>query len=77
MSYTNNKLQPSNALLASISPIAFKDVKYTSERKSMRARQCYKCGDKICKNHQYVNHQFRYDGRIITISFHKDCFNEK
>lgn len=77
MSYINYTLQPSIALLTSISPIVFKDVKCTSERKSIRVRQCYKCGGKINKNHQYVNHQFRYDGRIITISFHKDCFNEK
>ena len=74
MSYSNDKLQPSNVLLTSTSPIVFKDVRCTSEHKSMRARQCYKCGGNISKNHQYINHQFRYDGRIITISFHMDCF---
>lgn len=75
MSYSKNKLQPNSVLFTMLSPVVFNDVRSTSEHKTMRVRQCYKCCNKIGKNEQYINHQFRYDNRIITISFHVDCFN--
>jgi len=76
MAYSKEKLKPSNNLVELLSPIVFKNVRSTSEHKTSRVRQCYACGNKINKNDNYINHQFKYDGRIITISFCVDCFNE-
>ena len=77
MAYSKEKLQPTNDFIDSLSPIVFKNVRSTSEHKSNRIRQCYKCCIKINKNDNYINHQFRYDGRIVTLSFCVDCFNNK
>jgi len=75
MAFSIDKLQPSNVLYESLAPIIFNDVRSTSEHKSNRKRQCYNCMEQIEKKELYINHQFRYDKRIVTISFHKDCFN--
>jgi len=75
MAHSNDKLKPSSDLHASLAPIVFDNVRSTVERKSNRKRQCYGTGSAILKGDKYINHQFRYDGRIVTVSFCKDCFN--
>jgi len=54
--------------------ILFDNVRASSEKESARVRQCYTCAGRIAKGEIYTNHQFRYDGRIIIISFHEKCF---
>jgi hypothetical protein len=75
MAFTNDTLKPSNDLYILLAPVIFQNVRSTVERTSNRKRQCYGTGKKIAKNDKYINHQFRYDGRIITISFCISYFN--
>lgn len=75
MAFTNKILKPSNDLYTLLAPVIFENVRSTVERTSNRKRQCYGTGKKIAKNDKYINHQFRYDGRIITISFCISYFN--
>ena len=74
----SNKIEivPGIETTIAVSLMVFKDVRSTTIRKSRRYRECYYCGHPIRKDEKYVNHQFRYDGRIITISFHKECFKK-
>lgn len=67
----DEKLQPSTLL----SPVVFDNVRSTEQRTSNRKRQCYATGKPIAKGDKYINHQFRYDGRIVTVSFTLDFFN--
>lgn len=48
-------------------------VRSTTVKKAARTRQCFECLTNITKKHPYVNHQFRYDKKIITLSYHLDC----
>jgi len=75
MAFTNEKLQPSNDLYTLLAPVVFDNVRSTTERTSNRKRQCYGTGKQIAKGDKYINHQFRYDGRIVTVSFTLDFFN--
>ena len=54
--------------------IIFDSVRSSKYKLSMRKRQCFKCGGSVKKGECYINHQFRYDYRIITISICRDCF---
>lgn len=75
MGYNNQILEPKSKLKNVLGIPVFESVRSTSIKKSSRNRECFWCGMKnIQKGERYVNHQFRYDGRIITISFHEDCF---
>lgn len=74
MSFSNTKLQPDNYLKGVLPSILFKNVRSTYESKSNRKRQCFFCQNKIMKDENYINHQFRYDYTIKTISFHLHCF---
>lgn len=53
--------------------VVFSNVRESKLKKSMRKRQCFKCEGKIKKGETYMNHQFRYDYRIITVSFCNNC----
>lgn len=75
MAHSNEKLQPSNVLYTLLAPVVFDNVRSTTERTSNRKRQCYGTGKTIEKGDKYINHQFRYDGRIVTVSFTLDFFN--
>jgi len=75
MAFTNELLKPSNDLYTLLAPVIFENVRSTVKRTSNRKRQCYGTGKKIAKKDKYINHQFRYDGRIITISFCMSYFN--
>jgi hypothetical protein len=75
MAFTNEILKPSNDLYTLSAPVVFDNVRSTTERTSNRKRQCYGTSRKIAKGDKYINHQFRYDGRIVTVSFCKDYFN--
>ena len=75
MAYTNNKIEPCIGCRNLMAPIVFDNVRSTDERTSNRKRQCYGSMWKIDKGEKYINHQFRYDGRIITISFCLSYFN--
>lgn len=75
MGFTNEKLQPSNGLYALLAPVVFENVRSTSKKVSRRKRQCYGTGKTIEKGEKYINHQFRYDGRIVTVSFNLEFFN--
>ena len=55
----------------------FSHIRESKLKKSMRKRQCFKCEGKIEKGETYMNHQFRYDYRIITVSFCKNCTQAK
>jgi hypothetical protein len=59
-----------NVLLGAV---VFSNVRESKLKKSMRKRQCFKCEGKIEKGETYMNHQFRYDYRIITVSFCNNC----
>lgn len=74
MAHSNEKLQPSNVLYTLLAPVVFDNVRSTTERTSNRKRQCYGTGKPIAKGEKYINHQFRYDSRILTISFCLDYF---
>jgi len=75
MAFTNEILKPSNDLYTLLAHVVFENVRSTVERTSNRKRQCYGTGKKIAKGDKYINHQFRYDGRIVTFSFTLDFFN--
>ena len=75
MAFSKIKLQPGSDLLTLLAPAAFRNVRSSSEHTSIRKRQCYKCMNQIEKGEVYINHQFRYDKKIVTFSFHKECFN--
>jgi hypothetical protein len=74
MAFSNKKLQPSHNLHVLLSPVVFDSVRSTEERTSNRKRKCYGSGNIIKKGDKYINHQFRYDGSIITVSFCKKYF---
>jgi len=75
MAFSNEKIRPNSDLYKLLAPIVFDSVRSTSEHIALRNRQCYKCMQTIKKGEKYINHQFRYDKKVKTISFHKDCFN--
>ncbi len=77
MGFSNIKLSPSKSLLKDVDGTIFNRVRSTNKRKSRRNRECYLCLKRIEKNDYYINHQFNYDKRIITISFHINCFNSE
>ena len=52
----------------------FKDVREVKLKKSRRKRQCFACLGFIAKDEKYINHQFRYDFNISTVSFHAECY---
>jgi len=74
MAHSNEKLQPSNVLYTLLAPVVFDNVRSTTERTSMRKRQCYGTGKTIAKGEKYISHQFRYDGRILTVNFNLEYF---
>lgn len=70
MSFNQNKIEPLR-----IQPLAVvNNIRSTNIQTTSRDRQCFFCLGKILKGEQYINHQFRHDKSILTISFHKDCF---
>lgn len=73
MSYTSQELIPNDEVAHNYHTV-FKNVRSASIKKSRRKRECFACGYKIEKGYEYVNHEFRYDYRIITVSFHTDCY---
>ena len=77
MAHSNEKLQPSNVLYNLLAPVVFDNVRSTTERTSNRKRQCYGTSKTIAKGEKYISHQFRYDSRILTISFNVDYFYNK
>lgn len=74
MAHSNEKLKPNNVLYTLLSPVVFDNVRSTTEQTSNRKRQCYGTGKTIEKGDKYINHQFRYDSRILTVSFCLDYF---
>ena len=69
--------QVKKRIIMSKQTAVFSNVRESKLKKSMRKRQCFKCEGKIEKGETYMNHQFRYDYRIITVSFCKNCIQEK
>lgn len=63
-------MEDTNELLVKI---IFSNVRESKLKKSIRKRQCFKCECIIKKGEKYLNHQFRYDYRIITVSFCNNC----
>lgn len=47
-------------------------IRSQSIKKASRNRECKECGRTIKKGSDYVNQAIRYDGKIITYSFHTD-----
>ena len=74
MAHSNEKLPPNSNLYTLLSPVVFSNVRSTSEKVSRRKRQCYGTGKTIAKGEKYINHQFRYDNRILTVSFCVEYF---
>lgn len=74
MAFSNIIEKPSYNLKDSVPKLVFKDIRSSSIQKSRRKRQCFRCEKHIYISEEYVNHQFKYDGRIVTFSFHVDCF---
>ena len=72
MKKSEKTINISKALLK-FDAVVFSNVRESKLKKSMRKRQCFKCGGKIEKGENYINHQFRYDYRIITVSFCNNC----
>lgn len=69
MAYSNEKIQPNYVLYTLLAPVVFDSVRSTTEQTSNRKRQCFGTGKTIEKGEKYINHQFKYDGRIVTVSF--------
>jgi hypothetical protein len=76
MAFSNIIEEPSYRLRDLVPPLIFKDIRSSSKQKSRRKRQCFRCEQKIEINEEYINHQFKYDGRIVTFSFHVNCFKK-
>lgn len=76
MAFSNKKIQPASGVYKLLPPIMTSSIRSTEERTSNRARQCYGTGNTIPKGARYINHQFRYDKRIITVSFSLEFFNK-
>jgi hypothetical protein len=57
-------------------PFIFRNIRSVAEQRSLRKRECFYCSGKIERLSHYINHQFRYDGRIVTLSFHKKCYHD-
>jgi len=74
MAFAKDKISPSCKLIDWLPPVILKNVRSSNIQKTSRHRQCFKCMDRIPKGDEYINHQFRYDKSIKTISFHKECF---
>tara|TARA_R110000851_G_scaffold172952_6_gene319245 strand:- start:1183 stop:1428 length:246 start_codon:yes stop_codon:yes gene_type:complete len=74
MAFSNTIIKPSNNVKMLLAPIVFGNVRSTVQRTSNRKRQCYGTGNVIVKGDSYINHQFRYDTRIVTISFSVEFF---
>ena len=72
MEKSEKTINISKALLK-FDAVVFSNVRESKLKKSMRKRQCFKCEGKIEKGENYINHQFRYDYRIITVSFCNNC----
>lgn len=77
MSFSNEKLDPSESIVSSMPEILFKKVRSTTNKKARRKRQCFKCQGQIEYGNEYINHEYKYDNKIVTVSFHLDCFNSK
>lgn len=75
MAFSDIKLEPNIKVKNKLGDVVFNRVRSSSEHKTLRRRECYCCGIKIPKGSQYINHQFKYDSRIITVSFCLTCFN--
>ena len=67
------KNETANSTKPVLGAVVFSNVRESKLKKSMRKRQCFKCEGKIEKGETYMNHQFRYDYRIITVSFCNNC----
>jgi hypothetical protein len=50
-----------------------KTMKQENYKKAQRTRSCWNCGGTIVKGDMYLNREMRYDRKIITFSFCKDC----
>ena len=50
-----------------------KQIRSDTVRTAKRNRECFGCFTPIVKGEMYNNLQIRYDGTIITFSFHKEC----
>ena len=72
---TKSEIKNENPNIANavLGAVVFSNVRESKLKKSMRKRQCFKCEGKIEKGETYINHQFRYDYRIITVSFCNNC----
>jgi len=75
MTFSNRKINPSSKVYTLLIPILFNSVRSTTKNKSNRRRQCFICMRDIEKGEHYIMHQFRYDSRIIPLSFHANCFD--
>lgn len=73
MAFSNEKLEPFLGLKQLMPKVFFMSVRSTTIRKSRKPRQCFVSLQKIKKGQQYISHSFRYEGRIMTISF-DGCF---
>ena len=74
MAFRNEILPVSNFMRQNCAPVVFHKIRSTYQVKSKRNRQCYWCTNIIKKGDNYINHQYKYDRKIITISFHPNCF---
>lgn len=54
----------------------FHSIRKSTLNTSRRTRICFGCRCKIYKNELYGNHQFRYDYKIMIISFCQKCYTE-
>ena len=57
--------------------IVLKSVRSSKKQKSRNVKECFECGEKIFKGQEYINHQFRYSGRVITVYFCAWCLDER
>jgi len=55
--------------------VLFKEKQIRSDKvkTANRKRECFACFKPIVKGEMYNNLQVRYDGTILTFSFHKEC----
>ncbi|MFW6310904.1 MAG: hypothetical protein ACOC1K_01585 [Nanoarchaeota archaeon] len=72
--WKNDKIEPGVHTKNIMDSILFKSVRLSTLFKSRRKRQCYKCHAFIEKGENYIQHQYRYDKKIVSLFFHKECF---
>lgn len=74
MAFSNEKTEPIGDFKKHLPFMVWRSVRSTHVRTSRKRRECFLSGKGINKGAAYVSHSFRYEGKIITVSFDYETF---